>query len=137
MKLVIITWAAFFLRQKPVSTSANPACMNIPRKPATSVQVKLMAILFLPAASLTGVAWSTPMSDEAPVTSPQGSPAAAPEATFPPTGGGAAGQPSIWAEPRGPCQQASRAAGPEAPFPPQGGGLSWAWAAPAHRPSNA
>jgi hypothetical protein len=103
MKLVIITWAAFFLRQKPVCTSANPACMNITRKPATSVQVKLMAILFLPAASLTGVAWSTPMSDEAPVTSPQGSPAAAPEATF----------------------------------PPQGGGLSWAWAAPAHRPSNA
>src|SRR6266540_4754052 len=88
MKLVIITWAAFFLRQKPVSTRANPACMNITRKPVTSVQVKLMAILFLPAASPTGVAGSIPTSAELPVTSPQGSPAASPEATLPPQGGG-------------------------------------------------
>src|SRR6266540_3459635 len=63
MKLVIITWAAFFLRQKPVSTRAKPACMNITRNPVTRVQAKLMAILFLPTASVTAFAWpcSTPV----------------------------------------------------------------------------
>src|SRR6266511_2632126 len=91
MKLVIITWAAFFLRQKPVSTRAKPACMNITRNPVTRVQAKLMAILFLPTASVTAFAWpcSTPMSAELPVTSPQGSPAAELDATLPPQGGGA------------------------------------------------
>src|SRR6266508_3273932 len=91
MKLVIITWAAFFLRQKPVSTRAKPACMNITRNPVTRVQAKLMAILFLPTASVTAFAWpcSTPMAAELPVTSPQGSPAPEPNATLPPQGGGA------------------------------------------------
>src|SRR2546426_3153072 len=43
MKYIVMVCAAFFARVKPVSTSAKPACMNITRKPATSVQTKLMA----------------------------------------------------------------------------------------------
>src|SRR6266566_550982 len=43
MKFMVMVCAAFFARVKPVSTSAKPACMNITRKPATSVQTKLMA----------------------------------------------------------------------------------------------
>src|SRR2546425_7334028 len=43
MKFIVMVCAAFFARVKPVSTSAKPACMNITRKPATSVQTKLMA----------------------------------------------------------------------------------------------
>src|SRR5882762_8450443 len=43
MKFMVIVCAAFFARVKPVSTSAKPACMNITRNPATSVQTKLMA----------------------------------------------------------------------------------------------
>ena len=45
MKFMLIVWAAFLARVKPVSTIANPACMNMTRKPASSVQTKLMAIL--------------------------------------------------------------------------------------------
>ena len=33
-----MTCAAFFARHRPVSTRAKPACMNMTRKPATSVQ---------------------------------------------------------------------------------------------------
>src|SRR6266567_3094278 len=36
--------AAFFARVRPVSTSANPACMNITRKPATIVHTMLRAV---------------------------------------------------------------------------------------------
>src|SRR5467141_762082 len=43
MKFIVMVCAAFFARVKPVSTRAKPACMNITRKPATSVQTKLMA----------------------------------------------------------------------------------------------
>src|SRR2546426_2453615 len=43
MKFIVMVCAAFFARVKPVSTSARPACMNITRNPATSVQTKLMA----------------------------------------------------------------------------------------------
>src|SRR5882762_11629260 len=43
MKFMVMVCAAFFERVNPVSTSAKPACMNITRKPATSVQTKLMA----------------------------------------------------------------------------------------------
>src|SRR2546428_10831966 len=43
MKFMAMVCGAFFARVKPVSTSAKPACMNITRKPATSVQTKLMA----------------------------------------------------------------------------------------------
>src|SRR5882672_2606073 len=42
-KFIAIVWATFFARVRPVSTRAKPACMNITRKPATSVQTKLMA----------------------------------------------------------------------------------------------
>ena len=41
MKFIVIVCAAFLARVKPVSASANPACMNITRKPAMSVQTKL------------------------------------------------------------------------------------------------
>ena len=34
---MLMVWAAFFARHMPVSTNANPACMNITRKPAISV----------------------------------------------------------------------------------------------------
>ncbi len=40
MKFIVIVWAAFLARVKPVSARAKPACMNITRKPATSVQTK-------------------------------------------------------------------------------------------------
>src|ERR1041384_4628927 len=43
MKFIVMVCAAFFARVKPVSTSAKPACMNITRNPATSVQTKWMA----------------------------------------------------------------------------------------------
>ena len=33
MKFMDIVWPAFFARHRPVSTSANPACMNMTRKP--------------------------------------------------------------------------------------------------------
>ena len=45
MKFIAIVCAAFLARLKPVSTSAKPACMNMTRKPATSVHTKLMATL--------------------------------------------------------------------------------------------
>ena len=35
-----MVWATFLARMRPVSTSANPACMNMTRKPATRVQTK-------------------------------------------------------------------------------------------------
>ncbi len=45
MKFIDIVCAAFLARVNPVSTIAKPACMNITRKPASSVHTKLMAIL--------------------------------------------------------------------------------------------
>src|SRR3982750_4330138 len=45
MKFIAMVWLAFLARVKPVSTMANPACMNITRKPATSVQTKLMEVV--------------------------------------------------------------------------------------------
>src|SRR5437773_5278825 len=44
MKFMVMVWLAFLARVKPVSTSAKPACMNITRKPATSVQTKLIDV---------------------------------------------------------------------------------------------
>ena len=38
-----MVWAAFLARVRPVSTSAKPACMNMTRKPATSVHTMLIA----------------------------------------------------------------------------------------------
>ena len=42
-----------YVSRKPVSTMAKPACMNMTRKPAMSVQTMLMAILLWPTASIT------------------------------------------------------------------------------------
>src|SRR5436309_2619814 len=51
MKFIVIVWAAFLARVNPVSTMAKPACMNITRKPATSVQTKLIATVLAAEAS--------------------------------------------------------------------------------------
>ena len=73
MKFMVMVWAAFLARVNPVSTMAKPACMNITRNPATSVQTKLIATVLAAAAvfaacaresaacatSVTGVAAST------------------------------------------------------------------------------
>src|SRR5579884_3531040 len=52
MKFMAKVWAAFLARVNPVSTIANPACMNITRKPVTSVHTKLIATVFAAAAAL-------------------------------------------------------------------------------------
>ena len=44
MKFMAIVCPAFFACVKPVSAIANPACMNMTRKPQTSVQTKLIAM---------------------------------------------------------------------------------------------
>ena len=44
MKFIADVCAAFFDRQSPVSTSMNPACMNMTRNPATSAHTKLIEI---------------------------------------------------------------------------------------------
>ena len=41
---IAIVWAAFLARQRPVSTIAKPACMNITRKPASKVHTMLIEI---------------------------------------------------------------------------------------------
>src|SRR6185503_15820265 len=71
-------WAAFLSRVKPVSTIANPVCMNMTRKPARSVQTKLIEILLWPTVSITsaivGFAGSlTATSAAVPVMAPVGS----------------------------------------------------------------
>src|SRR4029453_6157095 len=85
MKFIDIVWAAFFARVNPVSTIANPACMNITRKPASNVHTKLMAILLCPTVSITSVSvgffasftvTSAPVPVGAPVGSPRGCPMA-------------------------------------------------------------
>src|SRR5436190_16770293 len=82
MKFIIMVWLAFFARASPVSTMANPACMNMTRKPVTSVQTKLVAIRFWPTALTTSVIVRpffmslTGMSEALPVIVPPGSPAA-------------------------------------------------------------
>src|SRR2546422_7917372 len=50
MKFIVVVWAAFLARVNPVSTRAKPACMNITRNPATSVQTKLIATVLAAAA---------------------------------------------------------------------------------------
>ena len=50
MKFIVMVWAAFLARVNPVSTIAKPACMNITRNPATSVQTKLIATVLAAAA---------------------------------------------------------------------------------------
>ena len=41
---IIIVWATFLARVKPVSTRAKPACMKKIRKPATSIHITLIAV---------------------------------------------------------------------------------------------
>src|SRR5438094_2335745 len=53
MKFIIIVCATFFARVKPVSTSANPACMNMTRKPVNRVHMMLMETRLWPAKSAT------------------------------------------------------------------------------------
>src|SRR6266478_2915778 len=53
MKFIIIVCATFFARVKPVSTSANPACMNMTRKPVNSVHMMLIETRLWPAKSAT------------------------------------------------------------------------------------
>src|SRR6185295_11332869 len=71
-------WAAFLARVKPVSTIANPVCMNMTRKPASKVHTKLIEILLWPTVSITsamvGFAGSlTGTSAAVPVMAPVGS----------------------------------------------------------------
>src|SRR6516162_6860376 len=49
-KFMAIVCATFFFCVNPVSTSANPACMNITRNPVIRVHIMLMAILLCPSA---------------------------------------------------------------------------------------
>ena len=54
LKFIAIVCATFLARVRPVSTSANPACMNMTRKPVISVQTMFMAI-FVSLTSLASV----------------------------------------------------------------------------------
>src|SRR5215510_9230687 len=78
MKFIDIVWAAFLARVKPVSTIAKPACMNMTRKPVSSVQTMLIAILLWPTTAITSgsvgfLASFTVTSVAVPVFSPVGS----------------------------------------------------------------
>src|SRR5260370_21966296 len=80
MKFIMKVWLAFFARHNPVSTAANPACMNMTRYPVTSVQTRLIAIRFWPTVLTTSARVSpalvsvTGMSLTVPVIVPPGSP---------------------------------------------------------------
>src|SRR5579884_3599906 len=89
MKFIIMVWFAFLARQSPVSTIANPACMNMTRKPVIRVHTKLIAILFWPTwfamspmvkplalGVLSVIGSATVISETLPVISPLGSPLA-------------------------------------------------------------
>src|SRR5690349_19942836 len=89
MKFIIMVWLAFLARQSPVSTIAKPACMNMTRKPQTSVHTKLMATLFCPIwlamsamvsplalGVLSVIGSATATSETLPVRPPSGSPLA-------------------------------------------------------------
>src|SRR5689334_18768734 len=51
MKFIIIVCATFLARVKPVSARANPACMNMTRKPVSNVHMRLIDTLLWPTAS--------------------------------------------------------------------------------------
>jgi hypothetical protein len=53
MKFMETVWAAFLARVRPTSTIAKPSCMNMTRKPATSVQTKLIEVVLSAAAFAT------------------------------------------------------------------------------------
>src|SRR5436190_16920460 len=53
MKFIDMVCATFLALVKPDSTIANPACMNMTRKPVKRVHMKLMEILLWPTRSIT------------------------------------------------------------------------------------
>src|SRR6267143_1956135 len=62
MKFIIMVCATFLARVKPVSTSANPACMNMTRKPVSSVHITLIETRLWPANSATSESVGLPGS---------------------------------------------------------------------------
>ena len=59
-KLVLTTWAACLARQKPVSTSAKPACMKMTRTAPMTTQSRLLSVLALVASATgSGASWAT------------------------------------------------------------------------------
>src|SRR6185295_18539613 len=101
-------WAAFLARVNPVSTMANPVCMNMTRKPASSVQTMLMEILLWPTVSITS--WRVGLAG-----SLTGTSAAVP--VIAPVGSGALG-----------CAGAAAGAGAASAGAAEGAGVgSWAW----------
>src|SRR5712692_6612746 len=102
MKFMAMVWAAFLARQNPVSTRANPACMNMTRKPVISVQTMLMAILLWPTVAMTSgrvgfLASFTVTSVAVPVLSPVGSGTGAAGAAATGAAAGAAAGSWAWA----------------------------------------
>jgi hypothetical protein len=45
MKILAITAPAFFMRERPVSSIAKPACMKMTRTAASTTQIVLMAVV--------------------------------------------------------------------------------------------
>src|SRR5207244_13383602 len=68
MKFIVIVCAAFLARVNPVSTIANPACMNITRNPATNVHTKLIATVFAAEAALAALASESAAGTPCPAT---------------------------------------------------------------------
>src|SRR6266850_58316 len=62
MKFIIMVCATFFARVNPVSTSAKPACMNMTRKPVSSVHITLIETRLWPANSATSESVGLPAS---------------------------------------------------------------------------
>src|SRR5882762_9333270 len=62
MKFIIMVWATFLALVKPVSTRANPACMNMTRKPVTSVHIMLIETLLWPTTSASSASVGLPAS---------------------------------------------------------------------------
>ena len=111
MKFIAIVWAAFLARQNPVSTSANPACMNMTRKPVSSVHMRLIAILLWPTVAITSSSFGafgslTATSLAVPVLSPVGSGTTTGAAA---TGSGAGGGAVVAAGSTGAAGAAARA----------------------------
>src|SRR6266850_5576500 len=77
-KFMAIVCATFFALVNPVSTIANPACINITRNPVMSVHMMLIDILAWPATSATSLIVGSPgltagTSLMVPVPAPEGS----------------------------------------------------------------
>ena len=57
-KFVLTTWAACLARQKPVSTSANPACMKMTRMAPMITHSMLRLPPRIPIASIGSSSWA-------------------------------------------------------------------------------